>query len=256
MTGILLNDNAYEQDIRELLMAFYPGESFVHEEQEEMDRFVRGTLKLADDRENDSVYHLEFWENGVCCGKTSMHVEWKNRTKTKSLIKRELYQILKVHTGKELPWGTLTGIRPTKIIMAMLEAGESREAIASYMRETYLTSPEKTELTIKTAEQERALLEPLDYQKGYSLYIGIPFCPTTCLYCSFPSFPVGQWKDRTQLYLDALYHEMQYVADSMKKERGKRRSSSSGNGLFWRRYANVSVRRRSGLAADKAGRDL
>lgn len=219
MTGILLNDNAYEQDIRELLMAFYPGEVFVHDEQEQMDRFVRGTLKLAGDQENTSVYHLEFWENGTCCGETSMNVEWKNRTKTKSLIKRELYQILQAHTGKELPWGTLTGIRPTKITMALLEAGESREAIASYMKETYLTSPEKTELTIKTAEQERALLAPLDYQKGYSLYIGIPFCPTTCLYCSFTSFPIGQWKNRTQLYLDALYHEMQYVADSMKKDR-------------------------------------
>lgn len=230
MTGILLNDTSYEQDIRELLMAFYPGETFAHEEQENMDRFVRGILDMpaaeagADAQQDPGTkFQLEFWENGSCAGSCVLDVEWKNRTKTKSQIKRELYKILQTHTGKELPWGTLTGIRPTKITMAMLEAGESRENLASYMREMYLTSPEKTELTIKTAEQERSLLAPLDYQNGYSLYIGIPFCPTTCLYCSFTSFPIGQWKDRTRLYLEALYHEMQYVAESMKKpdENGK-----------------------------------
>lgn len=229
MTGILLNDNAYEQDIRELLMAFYPGETFVHEEQDDMNRFVRGTLEDGDhgapaeavSAASEAAYRLEVWEDGVCCGETTLNVDWKDRTKTKSILKRALYQILCAHTGKELPWGTLTGIRPTKIAMAMLEAGETREAIASHMKETYLTSPEKIELTIKTAEEERALLAPLDYQNGYSLYIGIPFCPTTCLYCSFTSFPIGQWKDRTRLYLDALYREMQYVAESMKKRPGQ-----------------------------------
>lgn len=60
------------------------------------------------------------------------------------------------------------------------------------------------------------LLEPLDYDRGYSLYVGIPFCPTTCLYCSFTSYPISKWKGRTGLYLEALFKEMEYVADKMK----------------------------------------
>ena len=60
------------------------------------------------------------------------------------------------------------------------------------------------------------LLEPLDYDRGYSLYVGIPFCPTTCLYCSFNSYPISKWKGRTGLYLEALYKEMEHVADKMK----------------------------------------
>ena len=83
------------------------------------------------------------------------------------------------------------------------------------MRDTYLTSDEKIELTIKTAENERELLSAFDYRNGYSLYIGIPFCPTTCLYCSFTSYPIGRWKGRTQEYLNALYKEMDYVAEAM-----------------------------------------
>ena len=55
-----------------------------------------------------------------------------------------------------------------------------------------------------------------NYENGYSLYIGIPFCPTTCLYCSFTSFPIGQWKGRTGLYLDALAREMKATAEMMR----------------------------------------
>jgi len=56
----------------------------------------------------------------------------------------------------------------------------------------------------------------VDYENGYSLYIGIPFCPTTCLYCSFTSFPIGKWQGRTELYLNALFWEMEYVAEKMR----------------------------------------
>ena len=123
--------------------------------------------------------------------------------------------MLRSKTGKQLPWGTLTGIRPSKIAITLLEEGKDREEIAQYMRDTYLTSDEKIELTIKTAENARELLSAFDYRNGYSLYIGIPFCPTTCLYCSFTSYPIGRWKGRTQEYLNALYKEMDYVAEAM-----------------------------------------
>lgn len=223
MIAILLNDNAYEQDIRELLMAFYPGESFVYERNEDAAAAVVGHL----DRDRKS-YTLFF----VGRGKLEYHpwglseeerreqavfdepipVDLENRAETKSRIKRRLYVILKTYTGKTLPWGTLTGIRPTKIAMTKLEEGMDEEAIASYMKKTYFASDEKIRLSIEIAKRERQLLSTIDYQHGYSLYIGIPFCPTTCLYCSFTSYPIGKWAGRTQLYLDALYREMEYVA--------------------------------------------
>ena len=100
--------------------------------------------------------------------------------------------------------------------MTKLLEGHDEEWIRSYMKETYYTSDEKIELALDVAKREIELLAPVDYKRGYSLYIGIPFCPTTCLYCSFTSFPIGKWEGKTGLYLDALFKEMDYVADRMK----------------------------------------
>lgn len=55
----------------------------------------------------------------------------------------------------------------------------------------------------------------MDYERGYSLYVGIPFCPTTCLYCSFTSYPIEKWRGRTGLYLEALFKELEYTARKM-----------------------------------------
>lgn len=84
------------------------------------------------------------------------------------------------------------------------------------MKDTYFTSDEKIHLSIEIAQRERKLLSTIDYKEGYSLYVGIPFCPTTCLYCSFTSYPIGKWKDRTHEYLDALFKELDYVAEKKK----------------------------------------
>lgn len=123
---------------------------------------------------------------------------------------------MSAQTGRELPWGTLTGIRPTKIALTKLYDGWTDEQIETYMRETYFTSKEKIDLSIDVAERERRLLSTIDYENGYSLYVGIPFCPTTCLYCSFTSFPIVKWEKRMDLYKEALFKEMEYVAEQMK----------------------------------------
>ncbi len=134
-----------------------------------------------------------------------------DRVEVKNDLKRLLYGVLSELTGKRLPWGSLTGIRPTKIAMQLLEAGWEEEAVTAYMQETYLASREKAELSVDIALRERKILAPIHYEQGYSLYIGIPFCPTTCLYCSFTSFPIGVWRERVGDYLAALEKEIDYV---------------------------------------------
>ena len=228
MIGILLNDSAYEQDIRELLMAFYPGQTFAHEMQENLDFFVEGTVN--EDRTEftlclgyfgSSCFHLLSMEKlepeiraefQAAAENSVLKVNYENRFETKNKIKRRLYVLLMQQTGKQLPWGTLTGIRPTKIAMTKLAEGETPEQIFRHMKDTYFTSDEKIHLSIEIAQRERKLLSTIDYKEGYSLYVGIPFCPTTCLYCSFTSFPVSRFGDRMRAYLDALYKELAFVA--------------------------------------------
>ena len=214
MIGILLNDTAYEQDIRELLMAFYPGETFVHEKQDDVTFYIEGTR--TDDGE-ETRFRLQVEEpDGKTVDETEFPIDYAVRLNAKTAIKKELYGMLKKRTGKELSWGTLTGIRPTKIAMTRLDHGEDAENIRTFMRDTYLTSEEKIDLSIEIAERERELLSHIDYENGYSLYVGIPFCPTTCLYCSFTSYPIGAWEKKVHLYLEALFKELDYVAEKMK----------------------------------------
>ena len=211
MMGLILDDQSFEQDIRELLMAFYPGEGFVHKESrsEAYRLLVRGRTGEADyelaiqDVEKDIV------------SSSSTEVDFTDRFETKNRIKRMLYGMVHELTGIELPWGTLTGIRPTKIAMTRLMEGYTDGEVRRYMKDTYLTSDGNVDLSLEIARREMELISAFDYSHGYSLYIGIPFCPTTCLYCSFTSFPIGQWEKRMEEYLEALFKEMDYTARKM-----------------------------------------
>ncbi|MCI8865839.1 MAG: coproporphyrinogen dehydrogenase HemZ [Lachnospiraceae bacterium] len=237
MIGILLNDNAYEQDIRELLMAFFPGEDFVYEAAPALEFCVSGILNQE---------RTKFQLQVIFRGKRSWYlwdatpaekkewdrfdepipVDYENRTETKNKIKRRLYVILRALTGRKMPWGSLTGIRPVKIALTRLGQGMAEEEIQEYMKDTYFASEEKIRLCLEIARKERALLGPAlggeggFRHDGYSLYVGIPFCPTTCLYCSFTSYPIGKWGGRVQEYLAALFQELEYVA----RTRGRRPS--------------------------------
>lgn len=232
MIEIRLNDMSYEQDIRELLMAFYPGEAFAYKAPEEKKLedareamfAVEGIV--SEDRKSFSLRIIHYGsavfhafrnlpadiEEEMKHLDEPLAVEYEERFETKNKIKRRLYVLLLQQTGKTLPWGALTGIRPVKIALTRLDEGMKEEDIARYMKETYYASDEKIALSIDIAKREKRLLSAIDHQKGYSLYVGIPFCPTTCLYCSFTSYPIDKWNGRTRLYLDMLFRELDYVA--------------------------------------------
>lgn len=211
MIGLILDNQSFEQDIRELLMAFYPGERFLHEEnpEEEFRLLVRGVT-------GDDFFQLSLEDKEHGMSKTSTtEADFSDRFETKNRIKRMLYGMALEFTGRELPWGTLTGIRPVKIAMTKFLSGSKEDEIFGYMKETYLTSDQKVDLSLEIAKRELNLLSSIDYKNGYSLYIGIPFCPTTCLYCSFTSFPISQWEKRMDDYLEALWKEMEFTARRM-----------------------------------------
>ena len=241
MIGLLIQDNAYEQDIRELLMSFYPGETYAHEVRDELWFYVETRLGQGEisvliwDRDGGGDGGRNGLDQGRgedCPAGTSPEeegpVSWKlamartgasdlsDHSATKNVVKKMFYQMLMERTGARLPWGSLTGIRPTKIALTRLEEGWSGDDIRSFMKETYMASDEKINLSLEIAAREKKLLEPLDYERGYSLYVGIPFCPTTCLYCSFTSYPISKWTGRTGLYLEALFKELEYTAGKMK----------------------------------------
>ena len=212
MIIVKLNKPEFEYDIHSLIKAFFPEENVsVTAEEKHYDESASWMFKM--DYREDGIA-VEWKKNGgeEPAGQAFIAADFTERKEAKNQLKQGLYQILSGMTGKELPWGTLTGIRPTKIPMKLLEEGQSKETIQSYMKDTYFASDEKIELSIEIAERELDILKQIDYENGYSLYIGIPFCPTTCLYCSFTSFPLVTWRAKVDAYLDAVERELDYVA--------------------------------------------
>lgn len=212
---VTTNDTSFEYDIHALVKSFYP-ECVVKvtaEEMEDSSGFGLPDLHIMFEKEAVLVSLAGGGSGTASFGVKKIALEEElPRTEVKNRLKQLLYAVLSEHTGKELPWGTLTGIRPTKIPMAMLEQGASEEEILKYMEGTYFTGEKKRNLALEIAKREKKLLETLHYEDGYSLYIGIPFCPTTCLYCSFTSYPIISWKKRIGEYLDALEKEIDFVA--------------------------------------------
>lgn len=206
MILVVFNKANYEYDVHSLIKAFFPKEDVCMVEK----------ASPEESEQASSVFYINFFED-------SFSIAWKDekeevsltsdkRRDIKNALKQTLYQMLAKACGGELPWGTLTGIRPTKIPMKLLEEGKSEGEAFTYMKDTYLASDEKIRLAIEIAQRERHLLNKIDYENGYSLYIGIPFCPSTCLYCSFTSYSLAAYKGYVDAYLDALEKEMDFVA--------------------------------------------
>lgn len=227
--GVTVSRAGFAYDIHALVKSFYPAcqvrilegdtESRRDAAPEENDRELSGLPQIRIEIEEEQVTISLTPERGDAASfsgrRIALNADEKgqvSRLEIKNRIKQLLYRMLSEYTGRRLPWGTLTGIRPVKIPMAMLEEGKGDEEILDYMRRTYFISREKGNLATQIARREKALLETLHYENGYSLYIGIPFCPTTCLYCSFTSFPLITWKKRVDAYLDALEREIDFTA--------------------------------------------
>jgi len=133
----------------------------------------------------------------------------------RNVLKCLLYRALCAYTQKTLPWGAQTGVRPAKAALERLEAGWDEQEVRDFMKQHYLCSDEKTELSLCVAKKEQQLLADLQDKKGYSVYIGIAFCPSKCLYCSFASYGIGQYGYLVEDYLKALFYEIDEMQGCM-----------------------------------------
>ena len=195
--------NKYTYNAYHIVKSFFPGEEIIQKVDEKQEPLVAVRLP------GGSCFSLAPEE--IHIDAAGFGTEEAHEQAVKREVTRRLYRYLSEEAGRTLAWGTLTGVRPTKIPMEQLEQGASEEAAASFMMENYYVSPEKAHLAAEVAARENALLSRLDCEKGFSLYAGIPFCPSVCSYCSFSSSPIGEWKERVDAYLDALIRELCWI---------------------------------------------
>ena len=248
MITVFSEDESFHYDIHSLIQAFYPGEEikvrgdipaeeadYALETEVSGDKLLLSFSKPSDDdgafdesyvnqvpssNEKDDDLRDKSYVNHPHTPEITLPAD-SERPIVKSEIKRLIYRALSEWLEISLPWGTLTGIRPTKIAMDLLKQGESGEKVFSRMEDWYLASPKKAALSLEIASREKAFIEKVAHPGGYSLYIGIPFCPTRCLYCSFASNPIVQDKKTgrpkyVEEYLESLFKELEFCADMTK----------------------------------------
>ncbi|MEQ8153858.1 MAG: coproporphyrinogen III oxidase [Clostridiaceae bacterium] len=135
----------------------------------------------------------------------------------KESVKRELFKFLSELTGDYYPWGTLIGIRPSKIALSLLNEGKTEEEVREYFSKKYLTSREKSDLCIEIAQREKSFVNT--EKNKISIYIGMAFCPTRCLYCSFASNPIAGAKKKVGPYIEALIKEINAVSSYVSEKK-------------------------------------
>ena len=126
-------------------------------------------------------------------------------------------------------WGALAGVRPTKISTKHMLQGGTAKSADKLLRDVYYVTPERRELAVDcsgSTVRAAGLLEPTDI----SLYVGIPFCPTRCAYCSFVSRTVGKKTELLEPYLQALLKEIAVTGRLLKKSGRKVRTVYIGGG--------------------------
>ena len=126
-----------------------------------------------------------------------------------------LYKLLCDFTGLTQPWGILTGVRPVKLLRRLAEGSSEEQAVKKFEKD-FFVSNEKIALSRETEHNERKILE-LSKPESFSLYVGIPFCPSRCSYCSFVMASIERAEKLIEPYTKLLCEEIKQTAEIANK---------------------------------------
>jgi oxygen-independent coproporphyrinogen III oxidase len=142
--------------------------------------------------------------------------QWK---RIKNAVLSVYLTVLQDYTGMIQKWGILTGIRPTKLLHKKVQEGVSPEAAHLELKEQYLISDEKIALMQNIVDRQLTVIPDLyNLQKEVSIYIGIPFCPTKCAYCTFPAYAINGRQGSVNSFLGGLHYEMRKTGQWLKEK--------------------------------------
>ncbi|WP_024615785.1 coproporphyrinogen III oxidase [Clostridium sp. Ade.TY] len=196
--NIGLNDLKYRYDVYQMFNLYFPLDEIKFESEEEFD------------------YTVDVNEDEIIFKHSNFKIREKVEGNIKDIIKKTIFKGLKELTGDVYPWGTLVGIRPSKIALKLLKEGKSEEEIVKYFYDKHRALEEKAKLCIDIAKVEEKFVDLNN--KKIAIYIGMAFCPTRCLYCSFASNPISGNKKLVRPYLDALSYEIEKIKEYVDKK--------------------------------------
>ena len=145
------------------------------------------------------------------------------------ILQQSYYQAALPHLQKAPQWGAMSGVRPTKLTTAHLLQGGSERSARRMMQSDYYVSPQRSALAVDCSKATVRAMEKLE-SRDISLYIGIPFCPTRCSYCSFVSSSAGNGTKLLAPYLQALQKELAFTGKLLEKSGRSPRTIYIGGG--------------------------
>lgn len=220
MIKVLIEGHDYEHDLFELIRVFFPDQEieFISEyARETKGLFINSSLLGM----NNTLYAVsKIFNKDQLIKETTIDISdisiysYSKKIIRKNAIKKSIYDSLIGLTDFDIPWGILTGIRPIKVAHNLLDTNTNPEEVKKILINEYCIHEKKAQMMIDIAESQRKHIYPLDENK-YSLYIGIPFCPSRCSYCSFPAFAIGGSYDKVSKYVNTLVYEIGRIKEIM-----------------------------------------
>jgi len=217
---IYLEGHDYKFAIEQVIRLFYPNETFEYVEQMDKSNDEIFVKSIFQDNDTQVTAHTEIYEHGHVITGESFHLVTELLRKDtrefiklcKNTVKLSFYNAAQKLHPTNIPWGILTGIRPTKIVREYIEKGKKKEEIKNILVSQYKVSENKIDLAVEIALTELKVIEQ-SREGSIGYYIGIPFCPSRCLYCSFVSNSVQRAQQFIEPYLEALCKEIKASAE-------------------------------------------
>ena len=207
--------------IEQLQMALFPAAT-ISDRGQAVSRLYRGKQWLT------AVTVVEL-DGKTTRGIKRLAAEKETVSARRKCLQQSYYLAALPHLPQKPQWGALSGVRPTKLTTRHLLAGGTTASARKMMEKEYFVSPERAALAAACSEATVDAMGKLE-ENHISLYIGIPFCPTRCAYCSFVSRSVGKRTELLQPYLDALEQELILTGQLLESSGKKVRSLYIGGG--------------------------
>ncbi|MEQ2525584.1 coproporphyrinogen III oxidase [Robertmurraya yapensis] len=170
---------------------------------------VQATLQHADGQTFQAQYDKEMPREAT---------EKEQFKVIKNTVAHVYLSVLQDYTKMVQKWGILTGIRPTKLLHKSLQEGLTKEEAHKKLKTDYLITDEKIQLMQDIVDRQLAVVPDLyDLQNEVSIYIGIPFCPTKCAYCTFPAYAINGRQGSVNSFLGGLHFEMRKIGEWLKE---------------------------------------
>ncbi|RKD34644.1 coproporphyrinogen dehydrogenase HemZ [Thermohalobacter berrensis] len=223
MIKVYLEGHEYRYDVYQLLKLFYFDEEILFIKEKALDNNQGLLIESYLKNENDNyIVNTNIYINGIYISSSNIDninkidIKEDNLKKKKKIaIKKSIFDAISKICKKDVPWGILTGVRPTKIVHELMDKGIVEETILEVLMKQYKISRDKANLIINIANNQRQFIYPID-EKNFSLYISIPFCPSRCIYCSFPAYSLRKKSDLVNKYIEKLLFELEKVAEFTK----------------------------------------